>query len=237
MEVEGGDVGGVGGHVGVHVAVVGFDEGVLGDGGAGEAVELGDGVFVGEIGCGDVDLQLGCAGAVDFGEEADAFVGEDGEEGDAVVVECEAYAFHGAGDGDGDLAVGEGGGAEGGGGDGAVGAPDVSVVDDEVGVVVGQRVLVEFDEDVALGHAFGVGLVGEAVVGGGREDSREFGEDGELGSLELLLGGAGVLDEGVVGTVDVSALPHGADGRAEFSDLDTHVSARIFAHGWFSFSC
>ena len=234
MEVEGGDVGGHRGHVGIHVAVVALDEGFLGDGGAGEAVEFSGGVLVAEIGCRDVDFQLGCTGTVDFGEETHDSAIDNGEDADLIAVECEPDAFHGAGDGDGDFAVGEGRSAEGGSGDGAVSALDLIPVDVEAWFVVGQRVFVHFHEHATLSDTLGVGLVGKAEIGSRREDSGEVGENRELGSLFLLLGGAGVLDEGIVGTIDVLTLPHRTHRRAELPDLDTHVSACIFTHSFFS---
>ena len=217
-------MGGGGGHDGVHGAVVGFDEGFLADSGAGEAVEFSGGVLVAEIGRRDVDFQLGCTGTVDFDVETHDATIDNGEDTDAVGVECETYPFHGVGDGDGDFAVGEGGGAEGGSGDGTFGASDLIPIDDEVRLVVGQRVFVHFHEHVTLSETLGVGFVGKAVVGRWREDFREFGEKSELGSRLLLSGGAGILDVRVVGPKDVSALPHDTHRRAEFTDLDTHVS-------------
>lgn len=208
MEVEGGDVGGHRGHVGVHDTVVALDKGLLGDGGAGEAVEFSDGVFVGEVGCGDVNLQLGCTVAVDLSEEtADATV-DNGEDANLVAVESETDALHGTGDGDGDFAVGEGGVAEGGSGDGAVGACDEIPIDLDHGRVEGQHVFVHFHEHATLSDVLGVGLVGKTEIGCRREDSGETREHTELGSLSLLLGGAGVLDKGVVGTIDVLTFPH-----------------------------
>ena len=45
----------------------------------------------------------------------------------------------------------------------------------------------------------------------------------------------GGLHEGIVGTIDVLALPHRTNRRAELPDLDTHVSSCIFTHSFDSF--
>ena len=96
---------------------------------------------------------------------------------------------------------------------------------------------VELSENAAGGGVLGVGFVGVADVDGRGEESGDLGEELEFGADELLSWGLGIVDEGVVGAVDVAAFPEEADGGAEFADLWSEVALGVFAHSVFSFSC
>ena len=233
VEGEGGDVGGGGGHLGVDVAGVGGDVGGFGDGGGDVAVEL-DFVACPGGGIGEDDVVGGAEGV---GGDAHVLVFVVHDDVDLVGVEGAADAGEVLGDGDGDGVGFGGGGAEGYGGDGAFGEDDALEVElgleGLAGLLDGDEGPVDVDEDAAGGGVLGVGLVGEAGVDGGRECACELVDGAEAGADLALCVGLGIVDEGVVGAVDVAAFPHLGDGGAEFSDLDTHVSVCVFAHGVF----
>ena len=213
--------------MGVHPAAIGVDVGGFVDSGEGEAPDVDlHAVPVGGDVAGDGMVgTLGHACTGDGREDAGLGIGAVDEEADRVVVG--GAADEGGVEGDIDLLGGvELRGAE-------AGAMEVAAGDDEVGIVDGDgvdgvgvdEVLVVAQEEAAGGGVLVVGFLPVAEVGGRRETVGELGEGLEDGTMQLLLLGSRIFDEGVVGPEDVAAFPHGADGRTEFSYLDAHVTA------------
>lgn len=221
-DVAGADVGGVGALARIDIAVEIGEEGRLVDIGHREAPKVD---FLAAPVGGDID-NSGAVGAFGrFVEDALAGVGAIDSNTDEVVV-C-GGADEGSVEGDDNPGRGDKrGSTEMRGVHAAAGEDEVGIVNgDAVGGAGMEEVIVVVGKEGARDVLLLFGRVGVAMIDGGGEDGGELCHGFEDGTVELLLEGIRIANEGVVRPVDVAAFPQRGYDRAEFSDLGSHEPA------------